>query len=119
MLAHLDIQHFGIIRHSSLDFSTGLTVLTGETGVGKSMLFDALGFVLGDRADVGLIHPDYERCEIVAEFEPTPEVQNWLKIQEITADNCLIRRILNSDGKSRSWINGIPCTLQQVRELAL
>lgn len=122
MLKHLHIKHFTIVTEQEIEFSAGLTVLTGETGAGKSILIDALGVVLGERAEVGLIKQGSERCEVTASFalEAIPAAQQWLLTQDLDEDaQCLLRRVISRDGRSRSTINGRPCTLQQVRELAV
>lgn len=120
MLKHLHIKHFTIITELNLDLAPGLTVLTGETGAGKSILIDALELTLGARADTSFIQTGKDRCEITATFDIThiPAAQTWLSQEQIDENNeCLISRILSRDGRSRNTINGRPCTLQQVREL--
>ena len=98
----------------------GLTALTGETGAGKSILLGALGLLLGDRADSDSVRAGSSKAEISAEFniDQLQHVQDWLNKKELDADNdCLIRRRLSSDGRSRAFINGSPVPLQDMREL--
>jgi len=121
MLKHLYIRHFAIINELELEFDRGLTVLTGETGAGKSILLGALNLVLGDRADTDSIQPQAEFAEIVAEFaiQSLPRVSCWLVEQELNAeDECILRRRISRDGRSRAYINGTPVNLQVIRELA-
>lgn len=120
MLKHLYIKNFTIIDEISVELDDGLTVLTGETGAGKSILIDALQVVLGGRAESGLIKNGTDRCEVTAIFslENNPFAQEWLKAQSLDeGQECLLRRVMNSDGRSRSTINGSPCSLQLLREL--
>lgn len=120
MLKHLYIRNFTIIDEIERDVAEGLTVLTGETGAGKSILIDALQVVLGERAESGLIKVGQERCEITAIFavDDNLPARQWLEQQAMDeGQECLLRRIINSDGRSRSSINGRPCSLQSVREL--
>ncbi|MDD4888148.1 MAG: DNA repair protein RecN, partial [Thiomonas sp.] len=102
------------------EFSSGFTALTGETGAGKSILIDALSLALGERGDVTMVRNGCERAEITAEFEigGMPELQSWLKAQELEGDEgvCLMRRMLDAGGRSRGFINGRSATLQQMRE---
>ncbi len=120
MLKFLSIRDFVIVSTLELDFSAGFTALTGETGAGKSILIDALSLALGERGDAGIIRNGCERAEIAAEFDVSnlPQLQNWLSEQELQgdADVCLLRRVLDSNGKSRGFINGRSATLQQLRE---
>ncbi len=120
MLTQLHIRDLAIVSAQELELSPGLSVLTGETGAGKSILIDALGLALGDRADNSMIRSDSERAEVSAGFDITayPEVQDWLETQSLDAGSeCLIRRILSREGRSRAFINGHPTPLQQVQEL--
>jgi len=120
MLKHLHIKNFTIINELALDWTSGLTVLTGETGAGKSIMIDALEMVLGERADTAFIQAGSERCEITATFSITKKSQaaQWLQREALDeVDECLVRRVINREGPSRNTINGRPCTLQQVREL--
>lgn len=120
MLLHLTIRNFAIIDALELDFETGLTALTGETGAGKSILLGALGMVLGDRADNDSIKQDADHAEIVAEFDiqNNEAVRSWLVEQALNADDeCLLRRRVSKDGRSRAYINGTPVNLQLIREL--
>ena len=121
MLKHLFIRNFAIIDELELDFKTGLTALTGETGAGKSILLGALNLVLGDRADNDSIKQNAEFAEIVAEFDiqQLNEVSAWLVTQELNVDDeCILRRRISKDGRSRAYINSTPVNLQMIRELA-
>ncbi|MEN8177453.1 MAG: DNA repair protein RecN [Pseudomonadota bacterium] len=120
MLTQLHIRDLAIVSAQQLELSPGLSVLTGETGAGKSILIDALGLALGDRADNGMIRSDSDRAEVTAGFDitDTAQARTWLEEQALDEGNdCLIRRILSREGRSRAFINGRPVTLQQVQEL--
>jgi len=121
MLKHLYIRNFAIIDELELDFNTGLTALTGETGAGKSILLGALNLVLGDRADNDSVKQGSEFAEIVAEFDiqHLDNVSSWLVSQELNADDeCILRRRISKDGRSRAYVNSTPVNLQTIRELA-
>ncbi|GMR01453.1 MAG: DNA repair protein RecN [Gammaproteobacteria bacterium] len=121
MLKHLYIRNFAIIDELELDFNSGMTALTGETGAGKSILLGALNLVLGDRADNDSIKQDAEFAEIVAEFDiqKLDDVSTWLVSQELNADEeCILRRRISKDGRSRAYVNSTPVNLQIIRELA-
>ena len=120
MLTHLHIRHFAIIDSSELELDGGMTALTGETGAGKSILLDALGLVLGARANSDSVQQGQTRANITATFalDALPEVVQWLQAQQLDADDeCIVRRTLNSNGKSRASINDIPVSLQILSEL--
>lgn len=120
MLRHIHIRHFAIVDELSLDIALGMTVLTGETGAGKSILLDALGLALGDRAESGIIRAGAARAEVSAEFdiEQHKMAQLWLQTQELDDDGqCLIRRTVSSEGRSKGYINGRPVPMQSLREL--
>lgn len=121
MLTHLHIRDFAIVDEVELDLSTGMTALTGETGAGKSILLDALGLVLGDRADSASVRSGADRAEITARFdiEGHPDVAVWLLAQELDGDDpeCLLRRVVGTDGRSRGYINGRPAPMTLMREL--
>src|SRR5574340_1250455 len=120
MLKFLGIRDFVIVSSLELDFSSGFTALTGETGAGKSILIDALSLALGERGDAAMVRNGCERAEIAAEFDiaALPHVQAWLAGQELAGDEgvCLLRRVLDAGGRSRGFINGRSATLQQMRE---
>ncbi|CAH1387398.1 DNA repair protein RecN [Candidatus Nitrotoga sp. M5] len=120
MLKFLSICNFVIVDSLELDFSSGFTALTGETGAGKSILIDALSLALGGRGDAGMVRSGCERAEIGAEFDivDLPDLQSWLFEQELVGDSnvCLLRRILEANGRSRGFINGHSATLQQMRD---
>src|SRR3989338_11313127 len=120
MLKFLAIRDFIIVSSLELDFSSGFTALTGETGAGKSILIGALSLALGERGDVAMVRNGCERAEIAAEFDITalPHFQTWLAGQELAGDDgvCLLRRVLDAGGRSRGFINGRSATLQQMRE---
>ena len=120
MLTHLYIRHFAIIDSSELELDTGMTALTGETGAGKSILLDALGLVLGARASSDSIQQGQKRADITATFnlDELPAVCSWLQHHELDAEGeCIVRRTLNYNGKSRASINDIPVSMQILSEL--
>lgn len=121
MLTHLHIQNFIIIESLDLEFHQGLTVITGETGAGKSIIIDALSLLVGGRADSQIVGPHQDKCHLSASFiiDEIPAAKDWLidhDYLEKGSFDCIIRRVIHQDGKSRQMINGIPCTLQQLKE---
>lgn len=119
MLRALSIKDFVIVDQLELDFAAGFTVLTGETGAGKSILIDALSLALGERGESGVVRKNCEKSEITAEFEVSalPELKTWLDENELAdGDACLLRRVIYSDGRTRGFINGSAATMQQLRE---
>jgi len=121
MLHNLHIRNFVLVDEAQLAVESGLTVLTGETGAGKSLLLDALGAVLGDKAQPFWVRPGCDKAEVSAEFNVStlPSAQQWLAEQELAdEEQCLLRRIINRDGRSKSYINGTSVTLGQLRQLA-
>jgi DNA repair protein RecN (Recombination protein N) len=120
MLNQIYIRNFAIIDALELEFRSGMTVLTGETGAGKSILVDALGLVLGDRADSDVVRHGEERAEISAEFniDTLPAVLDWLKENDLDEENsCTLRRVVSNEGRSKCYINGRPSSLQLIKEL--
>ncbi|CAG0999451.1 DNA repair protein RecN [Burkholderiales bacterium] len=120
MLRQLSIRDFVIVSAEELEFCRGFTTLTGETGAGKSILLDALGLLLGERGEAGLIRRGAERAELSAVFEldDAPRARAWLAAQELDdAAELVLRRVLDGQGRSRAWVNGRPATLQQLREV--
>ncbi len=117
-LKRLVLRDFVIVSELELELGTRFTVLTGETGAGKSILIDALQLVTGGRADANLIREGASRCEVSAEFDSPPSITHWLAAAGFEADaTLLLRRTLDPQGKSRAWINGSPATATQLREL--
>jgi len=119
MLRHLSIRDFVIVDQLELEFDAGFGALTGETGAGKSILLDALGLALGGKAEAGVVRAGQARAEIVAEFDLPADgpLRDWLVEQEIEADDgcVLMRRVIESGGRSRAWLNGSPVVLAQMR----
>jgi DNA repair protein RecN (Recombination protein N) len=122
MLNQLSIQNFAIVEHLELELQSGMTVITGETGAGKSIMLDALALALGGRADSSVVPAGKARTEIAASIDVqyNRDARQWLAVQQLEADagaECLLRRVISADGRSRAWVNGQPVTLQQLREL--
>ena len=120
MLTRIAIRDFAIIDALELEFRSGMTVLTGETGAGKSILVDALSLILGDRAEAGVVRHGSEKAEVGAEFElkDAPAAAAWLKENELEDDaQCILRRIVGADGRSRAQINGRSVPLASLRDL--
>jgi DNA repair protein RecN (Recombination protein N) len=120
MLIHLSVDNYAIAEHIEAEFDRGMTVLTGETGAGKSILLDALGLALGDRADAAVVRSGAERAEIHATFDirSIAAAQAWLRERDLLAgDDCLLRRVITSEGRSRGYINGQPATLQDLKSI--
>jgi DNA repair protein RecN (Recombination protein N) len=124
MLQRLAIRDFVLVDQLELEFSTGFGALTGETGAGKSILVDALAFVLGERADTGLIRAGRERAEVSAEFAlndatAPSALSTWLRDNDFDdGDELLLRRVLDASGRSRAYLNGSPATVHQMREVS-
>lgn len=122
MLRRLFIRDFVIVDSLELEFSRGFGTLTGETGAGKSILIDALSLALGERADAGVVRSGRERAEVVAEFEVIADspLHAWLSASGFSCDEdaVLLRRLVDSGGRSRAYVNGAPATLAQLREAA-
>ncbi|BFM08662.1 DNA repair protein RecN [Halioxenophilus aromaticivorans] len=119
MLTHLSINNFTLVEHLDLEIEPGMTAVTGETGAGKSIMLDALGLALGDRGDGDRVRTGTERADICAQFDLSklPKAANWLKAQDFESAECLLRRVITSEGRSRGYINGQPATMSQLREL--
>ncbi|QPK63322.1 DNA repair protein RecN [Methylomonas sp. LL1] len=121
MLLNLNIIDLAVVDSLDLDLEPGMSVLTGETGAGKSILLTALGLALGDRADSGYVRPNSKRAEVNLEFDlgKAPLVKQWLEQQELDDDgHCLIRRTVSEDGRSKAYINNRPVNLQTLQGLS-
>ncbi len=117
-LRNISLRDFVIVRELDLNLSGGFTVLTGETGAGKSILIDALQLALGARADVGVVRETAQRCEVCAEFDAPTGALSWLEEAGFDpAETLLLKRTVDLQGKSRAWINGSPATATQLREV--
>jgi len=123
MLRRLSLRNFVIVAELEVELDGLFTVLTGETGAGKSILVDALQLALGSRGDAGVVREGAARAEIGAEFDVPPSLAGWLadggfEAGSDDADRLLLRRTIDAQGKSRAWINGSPATIAQLREAA-
>lgn len=119
MLTELAIRNFAIVDHLELELESGMTAITGETGAGKSILLDALGLCLGERADTGNVRHGCERADISARFDISalPRAQAWLTGRDLPADDCLLRRVVTRAGRSKAWINGQPVTIADLKAI--
>ncbi|MCM5705232.1 DNA repair protein RecN [Larsenimonas salina] len=119
MLAQLSIHHYAIVDALDLDFRKGMTAITGETGAGKSILLGALGLCLGDRADAANVRHGAKQADISARFDiqALPSARDWLSERELDTEDCLIRRVVTTSGRSKAWINGTPCTASDLKQL--
>ncbi|MDG1812758.1 MAG: DNA repair protein RecN [Porticoccaceae bacterium] len=120
MLLSININNYTLVETLEIEFSSGTTAITGETGAGKSLVLDALGMALGDRADTGTIRHGKDRAEITATFaiDSIENAKVWLNNNDFSAeDECILRRIYTVEGRSRGYINGQSCTMQQLQQL--
>lgn len=120
MLTHLAIKQFTLVENLELDIQTGFTVITGETGAGKSILLDALGLCLGDKADAQAVRYGADKAELIALFDLSqqPQAQAWLTERDLAQEEeCSLRRIVYKEGRSKAWINGTAVTLNELRAL--
>jgi DNA repair protein RecN (Recombination protein N) len=121
MLTSLYVRHLAVVEEADITFGPGLTVVSGETGAGKSLLVDALMLLAGARADSTMVRAGSDRAELVAEFDlkGLPEASDWLQREELDEDGaCQLRRVIRAEGSSRAWINGRPATIGQMGDLA-
>jgi DNA repair protein RecN (Recombination protein N) len=128
MLRHLSIRDFVIVAALDLEFDSGFTVFSGETGAGKSILIDALALALGARADASVVRTGEARADITAEFETHAQLEQWLDEQALASPGAaaaddphgstvMLRRVVDANGRSRAFINGTAATLAQLREV--
>jgi DNA repair protein RecN (Recombination protein N) len=120
MLVHLSVHNYAIVEHLDLELDRGMSVISGETGAGKSIMLDALGLTLGDRADSGVVRPGADKADILASFDLSdiPEARAWLAERDLEQDGpCILRRVITAEGRSRGYINGSPCPQGDLKAL--
>ena len=123
MLTQLTINNFAIVRQLEIELAKGMSVITGETGAGKSIAIDALGLCLGQRIETSMVREGEERAEICATFfiEPTNPAYQWLQEQDLqdpdNPSDCILRRVINADGRSKAFINSTPVSASQLKEI--
>ena len=120
MLINLSIKDYAVVDQLEVDLAAGMTCITGETGAGKSIMLDALGLCIGDRAASGAIRPGASRTDIAACFDVSQNTraQLWLSERDLEAgEDCILRRTITTEGRSRAYINGSPATLSDCTDL--
>ena len=120
MLVHISVQNYAIVDHLDLELHEGMSVITGETGAGKSIMLDALSLTLGARTDSSVIRPGADKADILSSFDVShiPEAQHWLKERDFGYEpHCILRRVITREGRSRAYINGTPCPLADLKAL--
>ncbi|MDX5406290.1 MAG: DNA repair protein RecN [Chromatiaceae bacterium] len=120
MLCHLHISNFAIVRALEIDWHSGMSTITGETGAGKSIAIDALSLCLGERADASVVRPGADKADIVASFDISKlsAAQQWLAEQDLAMGHeCIVRRVVSNEGRSRGYINGVQVPAQQLKAL--
>ena len=122
MLLQLSIQNYATVDRLEIEFDSGMSCITGETGAGKSIILGALGLTLGDRADKTIVRHGKDKAEICAEFETVDidVAKNWLKQNDLSyeqASTCILRRVVNKDGRSKAFINGTAVTMKNLKDL--
>ena len=120
MLVHLSVHNYAIVEHLDLELQAGMTVISGETGAGKSIMLDALGLALGDRADSSVVRQGADKADILASFDlaDIADARAWLAERDLDSDGpCILRRVITAEGRSRGYINGSPCPLGDLKAL--
>ena len=120
MLLHISVQNYAIVDHLDLELHEGMSVITGETGAGKSIMLDALSLTLGARTDSSIIRPGADKADILSSFDISliPEAQAWLKERDLNNEQqCILRRVITREGRSRAYINGTPCPVADLKAL--
>ena len=122
MLLQLNIQNFAIVKSLDIDWQTGMTTITGETGAGKSIAIDALGLCLGERATTNVVRPHSKKAELAATFEIQNNLsaQQWLNQHDLlleSSNECILRRVISAEGRSKAYINGSQVPLVQLKEV--
>lgn len=120
MLVHLSVHNYAIVEHLDLELKRGMSVISGETGAGKSIMLDALGLALGDRADSSVVRLGADKADILASFDldDIPDARTWLAERDLDNDGpCILRRVITAEGRSRGYINGAPCPQGDLKAL--
>ena len=120
MLLHISVQNYAIVDHLDLELHEGMSVITGETGAGKSIMLDALSLTLGARTDSSVIRPGADKADILSSFDVSliPEAQAWLQERDLNNEQqCILRRVITREGRSRAYINGTPCPVANLKAL--
>ena len=120
MLVHLSVHNYAIVEHLDLELKRGMSAISGETGAGKSIMLDALGLALGDRADSSVVRIGADKADILASFDldDIPDARAWLAERDLDNDGpCILRRVITAEGRSRGYINGTPCPQGDLKAL--
>lgn len=120
MLIHLSVHNYAIVEHLDLELKRGMSVISGETGAGKSIMLDALGLTLGDRADSSVVRIGADKADILASFDldDIPDARAWLAERDLDNEGpCILRRVITAEGRSRGYINGTPCPQGDLKAL--